>query len=252
MNQPMRPLFDLEINNRTGKSLAWKQIERAHPGFVPEKKKSMAYNKFTLEEVVRAFGLKIHSAETVVGEPESYPPSDFLRQSLERGTSTALKISTEKARSEFIVAPILLELQVILQDEISFFSGIDFTVDKLKGLSGKCDFIFSLGSEQEYLTAPAVTVVEAKNDNIKNGLGQCVAEMVAAQIFNQQKNINIQTIYGVVTTGVLWRFLKLKGNDLYIEDLEKSFTIADGNIGKLLGIFIKMLEKQPTARKIGD
>ncbi len=249
----MKTLYpELNIKTRKGKALGWEQIRQARPGFVPEKKKRMAYNKFTLEEVVEQFNLKMQSAKAVVENAKPHPPSNFLRQSLERGTLKALKISTEKARSELIVAPIILELQLLLQDQMSFFSGIDFTVDKQKGLAGKCDFIMSLDSEQEYLTAPAVTIVEAKNDSIKNGLGQCVAEMVAAQIFNERKETKIKTIYGVVTTGILWKFLKLEGNNLYIEDLEKSFTIADDNIDKLLGIFIKMLEKQPTARHKND
>jgi transketolase C-terminal domain/subunit len=54
-------------------------------------------------------------------------------------------------------------------------------------------------------------IVEAKNENIKGGLGQCVAEMVAAQIFNEREANAIDTIYGAVTTGEIWKFLKLGG-----------------------------------------
>ena len=36
------------------------------------------------------------------------------------------------------------------------------------------------------LTAPLIAIVEAKNDNIHNGLGQCIAAMFAAWEFNQQ------------------------------------------------------------------
>ena len=36
-------------------------------------------------------------------------------------------------------------------------------------------------------STPAVPIVEAKNDNIKAGLGQCTAEMVAARIFNERE-----------------------------------------------------------------
>ena len=243
---------ELNIKTHKGKALGWEQIRQARPGFVPEKKKRMAYNKFTLEEAVKKFGLKNHLVHEVVSNALPHPPTDFLKTSLNRGFPKGVQIGTEKARSEFIVAPILLELQYILQNQISLFSGTDFTIDKNLGLAGKCDFILSLGNEQEFLTAPAVTIVEAKNDNTKNGLGQCAAEMVAAQLFNQKNDSNIKTIYGVVTTGVLWRFLKLEENNLYMEEVERSFTIADDNIDKLLGIFIKMLEKQPTAQKTDD
>ncbi len=66
-------------------------------------------------------------------------------------------------------------------------------------------------------TAPVVTVVEAKNDNIKSGLGQCVAEMVAARLFNERTGEGPATIHGVVTTGSNWRFLKLDGGTVFVD-----------------------------------
>ena len=56
---------------------------------------------------------------------------------------------------------------------------------------------------------PVVVVIEAKQENIKLGLGQCAATMVAAQRFNAQRALDIPTVYGSVTTGTAWRFLKL-------------------------------------------
>ena len=40
--------------------------------------------------------------------------------------------------------------------------------------------------------APVVVVVEAKNENMKQGIIQCIAEMVAAQQFNQQRTLFIR------------------------------------------------------------
>jgi hypothetical protein len=121
----------------------------------------------------------------------------------------ALAISSEKARSELIVVNVLLEVKELLHNKISFFSGIDFTVDKEKGLSGFCDYIISGSQEQFYLESPVITIVEAKNENIIAGLGQCIAEMVAARQFNQQEGTEIPVIYGIVTSGNQWKFLKL-------------------------------------------
>ncbi len=100
-----------------------------------------------------------------------------------------------------IVTPILLELQELKKGKISLFSGIDFRVDPKRGLSGRCDFIISADGKSEFMTAPVITIVEAKNDNVRSGLGQCIAEMVAAQLFNQRQEKDIETIYGTVTTG---------------------------------------------------
>ena len=49
------------------------------------------------------------------------------------------------------------------------------------------------------MKAPVVTLVEAKNENINNGLVQCVAEMYAAQLFNQREQNSIIAIYGAVS-----------------------------------------------------
>ncbi|MHC5833761.1 MAG: hypothetical protein ACYT04_000000101630, partial [Nostoc sp.] len=88
--------------------------------------------------------------------------------------------------SELIIAPILVDLRRQLREQIGLFSGIDFTVDNSKGLNGTCHFIITKSPEILILTAPVITVVEAKKENINAGLGQCAAEMVAAQIFNKQ------------------------------------------------------------------
>jgi hypothetical protein len=145
-------------------------------------------------------------------------------------------IGTEKARSEFIIAPILAELTEITHHSISLFSGIDFTVDRQHGLSGRCDFLISASPIQYSLTAPVLALVEAKNDNINSGLGQCMAEMVAAQIFNQKENTE-RTIYGAVSTGSVWHFLKLEQNRIYID---KQTYFID-SLDLLLGVLYKIV-----------
>ena len=55
--------------------------------------------------------------------------SDLLRQTLAENVPVALDISTEKARSEFIIAPVLMEVRRQLHARISLFSGVEFNVD---------------------------------------------------------------------------------------------------------------------------
>ena len=106
-----------------------------------------------------------------------------------------------------IIAPILLELRRQLNYQISLFSGVDFNVDSERGLNGVCDFLVSRSKEQLFVRAPVITIVEAKNENLKPGFGQCVAEMLAGQLFNEREGNAIKTIYGGVTIGTVWRFL---------------------------------------------
>jgi hypothetical protein len=68
-------------------------------------------------------------------------------------------------------------------------------------------------------------------------MGQCIAEMVAAQIFNQQSGNNIETIYGVVTSGTNWRFLTLRDRIVYIDTIE--YYIKE--IDKILGILLQFI-----------
>src|SRR5262249_35032841 len=137
--------------------------------------------------------------------------SALLSDTLAENIPLAVAISTEKARSELIIVQILLEVRRQAQRRISLFSGVEFTVDASQGLKGVCDFLLSLSPEQLTIEAPVVAVVEAKNDNLKSGIGQCIAEMVGARLFNEQRGSAIKSVYGVVTTGSLWKFLILDG-----------------------------------------
>ncbi|WP_333221010.1 MULTISPECIES: hypothetical protein [unclassified Microcoleus] len=105
-------------------------------------------------------------------------------------------------------------------------------MDASKGLNGSCDFIISQSPELLFVTAPVITVVEAKKENILAGLGQCVAEMLAAQIFNENEGNEIPVIYGTVTTGTNWKFMKLTKQTIQIDLVE--YFIND--LGKILGI----------------
>jgi len=176
----------------------------------------MAYNKFTVQNVIKSFNLNLIESEILFKNVSLITPSLLLSQLMEKYLPLAHAIGTEKARSEFIIAPILAELTEITEHSISLFSGINFSVDKQHGLSGRCDFLISASPIQYNLTAPILAIVEAKNDNINSGLGQCMAEMVAAQIFNQKEGKE-RIIYGTVSTGSAWHFLKLEQNNLYID-----------------------------------
>jgi len=149
-------------------------------------------------------------------------------------------MGTEKACSELIIINIFLEIKIQLR--VSFFSGIEFTVDKELGLNGFCDFIISQSSEQLFLESPIVVIVEAKKNDIKEGLGQCVAQMLGATLFNQNQNENKEfpVIYGCVTTGEIWQFLKLKEKTFYVDS--QHYYINE--LAKLIGILQAILDEE--------
>ena len=177
----------------------------------------MSYSNFTLESVVTKFELEKTESIGIFAEIEPITPSDYLTTGLAKKVPLAAAIGTEKARSELIVADVLVELCEKFDYRISFFSGIDFNVDFENDLTGVCDFLISLSPGQLFLEEPVIALVEAKNTDMKLGLGQCVAEMIAAQRFNQEKGNDIPCVYGATTTGVDWQFLKLTENNLQID-----------------------------------
>jgi hypothetical protein len=197
----------------------------------------MAYSDFKLKELVKQFDLTLNENQDLFGSTTEVEPSETLRSWLIENSALAADINTEKARSELIIAPILLEVRRQLNYQIGLFSGSEFNVAPEKGLNGTCDFLLSLSPERLFISAPVIALVEAKKEDIRGGLGQCGAEMLAARLFNEQEGNNIPIIYGAVTSGTVWRFLKLEGNVIYIDPIE--YYLRD--VGKILGILLSAI-----------
>jgi hypothetical protein len=203
----------------------------------------MAYSDFTLEAACSTFLLDLNQEVDLFAAVPEAGISAHLRETLDEFLPLAKSIHTEKARSEFIVAPILGEVRKLMRHRISLFSGTDFNVDPGKGLNGTCDFILAASNIQLFVRSPVVMIVEAKNDNIKAGLGQCVAEMVGARLFNERTREGASTIHGAVTTGSVWQFLKLEARVVYIDRSEYHVD----HLEKVLGILVHCVGGDPTA-----
>jgi len=198
----------------------------------------MAYSNFSLTDAMKQLGLTLKDKNDLFSHIPEVAYSEYLDFTLKYNLRIASEINTEKARSEMIITPILLELRRMLDDKISLFSGKEFNVDIEKGLNGACDFLISLSESQIVIMAPVIAIVEAKKEDLIGGLGPCAAEMYAAQLFNEKEGNQVAVIYGVVTSGTVWRFLKLEGNALDIDVVE--YYIKDA--GKILGIFSSLLK----------
>jgi hypothetical protein len=198
----------------------------------------MAYSNFSLSDLIKQFSFILKDKNDLFAHIPEVGYSEYLNFTLNYNIRIASEINTEKARSEMIITPILLELRRMLDDKISLFSGKEFNVDLEKGLNGACDFLISLSESQIVIMAPVMVIVEAKKEDLIGGLGQCAAEMYAAQLFNQKEDNEIPIIYGVMTSGTVWRFLKLEANALDVDVAE--YYIQD--VGKILGILSSLLK----------
>jgi hypothetical protein len=174
----------------------------------------MAYNDFTLESAEAELGV-VARPGVLFPRLQPLPVPQWLQDILARGMSLALV--SEKARSEYIVAPILLAVRELSGQRIAILSGQRLDVDPARRLMGECDFILAFSDPVPRLRAPLLAVVEAKKNDIEAGLGQCVAQMVAVQIYNERSGHSPPSVYGCVTTGEAYQFLRLTGVEVTID-----------------------------------
>jgi hypothetical protein len=191
----------------------------------------VAYNNFTLETVLDKFELNLledrfcQSLSVIDPQPEFLVVFDYLFELGEAAKS-------EKAKSELLVTPVLAQARRLTDRQVQLFSGEEFNVDQERGLNGFCDFLFTKSGNRFTIDAPVLMLVEAKRGEIESGWGQCVAEMVAAQIYNRNYERTIPIIYGCVTSGRLWQFFKLEDNRITIDPTNYSLL----PVQKILGI----------------
>lgn len=225
---------------------------RAYQTATSHRRCRMAFRDFTFPSVIGKFGL-------------NYAPNDLATDAVplavrpefatffEEGLAIAvgdLGICTEKAKSEFIVAPILTELRRIMDRRFCVFSGMELNVNKGRGLNGACDFILTRGGNQHLREAPIVGIFEAKNvDFSRQGLGQCIAAMVAAQMRNRKAGWSVTSVFGARTTGRAWQFLLLEGTALNfdsetyrIHSNTPNSTDGTASLGRVMGILKHRIE----------
>ena len=200
----------------------------------------MPYSKFTLSRAVEDFDLTVREEPNLFAAIPPVVPTPLLREILVENVPWAVAVGSEKARSEGIINPVLLEVKRQLGGQVGVFSGEEFNVDIAADLNGFCDFLVSRSSEQLYIKAPVMMLVEAKKEDLKPALGQCLAEMVAAQRFNLSKAQVLETIYGVVTSGTVWRFLQLTEKVVSIDLTDYPLLPVDN----VLGVLVWMLRSE--------
>ncbi len=150
---------------------------------------------------------------------------------------TQLSLVSEKSRSEFIVAPILLACRELSGDAIAIYSGQNLNVDPAKGLHGECDFILARVAALAGTARSLITIVEAKRNDIELGLGQCAAQMVGARQFNEHRGRVGGSVFGCVTTGEVWQFLKLEASQLGLDRLRCNID----KLGTILAVIQAMI-----------
>lgn len=201
----------------------------------------MAYGDFKYPAVVRDLGLTLTPAEELFAGVPPKPLGPAAREVLAATARLGAAINTEKARSEWMVAPLLGEFWAGYHARIGLYSGVDFPADPDAGLTGPIDFLLTRAPQVPHITAPVAVIVEAKRDNLNDGLGQALAGMVGAWRFNQREGTPAEAVYGAVTTGSLWKFLRLADRTATLDLTEYPLAQAD----QLLGILTRIVGPVP-------
>jgi hypothetical protein len=190
----------------------------------------MAYGDFSLKMIEDRFAIA-SVVEPLFGDVVAAPVPQWLTDTLTRGMK--LPLVSEKMRGELLVMPTLLAARELVGDAVVVYSGVRLDVDPARGLSGECDFLVTRGQPLPELQPPFLAMVEAKRDFIESGFGQCAAQMVGARLFNEQAGRVVPTVYGCVTTGERWHFLRLDGSRITI-DTHRYFP---HELDRILGVF---------------
>ncbi len=194
-----------------------------------------SYRYYKLKDLKDICGIKKADKNNMLDPVEEIKPSDWIKSTLDK--NMRIPMHNEKAKSELLVMPILIEAWE-RNNNFKPLSGLTFSVEPSKGLTGRCDFLISNDPDVEDIDSPIMCVFEAKNDAIEDWYGQCGAEMYAARVFNERKESPIKIIYGAVTNGFTWQFLKLENQTLFID----SQRYGTANLPQLLGAIQKVYD----------
>lgn len=148
--------------------------------------------------------------------------------------SELLPITTEKAKAERIISPILTEIARFYANKISFFSGENLAVND--DLNGECDFFFTLVPKSIYLESPIISLVESKNEDMEWGIAQCAAQLYATKLFNEAENKNLPILYGCATDVIEWRFIRFENNIFNVDT--KVYT----DLKEILGVWHHIIQ----------
>ena len=203
----------------------------------------MSFREFKYPDLLATFGLSWRTTLNLFPDVPPVAPDPAVVRVLGLVSPLASTLNTEKARSEWMTALVLGDFWARYGGQISLYSGADFQADPAAGLNGYCDFLLARAPQRPNIQPPAVVVVEAKPEDINDGLGQCIAGMVGAQRYNARLGVPAETVYGCVTTGSLWKFLRLEGTTLTFDLTEH--TLHD--LPHLLGILTHMIGSIPPA-----
>jgi hypothetical protein len=139
-----------------------------------------------------------------------------------------LSLTSEMARREFLIAPVLTDLLHYTQATLN----VEYPVAVSKQLKGSLDYL--LQNKQTFL------VIEAKNEDLERGFVQLAIELIALDQWIESDQL---IIHGAISTGNIWQFGQFDRQSRSItQDLDLYRVPTD--LSDLLRILVDILESQ--------
>ena len=199
----------------------------------------MLYTDFTAATLNTYFGI-VPESVNLFSSCRPHQPSMALQQTLEKNMKQPMM--AEKQKLEGIVTPILTDIWKQYEVEIGVFTSRLMDIDVYKGLNGVCDFMINKDSDSLFSFNPPIflTGMVTKHDNLVQVVPQIAAQALGAQLFNQQKGQPAKALYGCLTFGRSWLFVKLNSNQLLVDTEIYSLS----NLPQLLGVLHQIIAEQ--------
>ncbi|MBO3459928.1 hypothetical protein G7B40_040075 [Aetokthonos hydrillicola Thurmond2011] len=190
----------------------------------------MAFSNYkSISAVIKKFQIKYVQSNFML-EVE-FPVKEYFKEELDLLFTDGVIDNSEDAICETLIYPVLKEVWKPYRNKLTLWSHEALTYDE--DLSGVPDYIVTRRNPLGTIVfeKPHFLAVEAKQDKFEEGWGQCLAEMLAVQLINNNLE---QDVFGIVSNGKIWQFGKLNSNVFYrnknlylIQDLDKLFAAVN-------------------------
>ncbi len=140
-----------------------------------------------------------------------------------------ISLTSEAAKREFYIAPLLLELLNHIRAEID----VEYPLDAGENLSGTIDYLIKFINN--------IIIIEAKKGDLEKGFNQLAVELIA---FDKVTEIKQKILYGAVTLGDVWRFGLLDRQEKMLKKDMNAYTVLP-DLEEILLILIGILELDP-------
>jgi hypothetical protein len=186
----------------------------------------MPYNNYKkIEDVLLAFGIS-YTEQNFIQASQVETPAYFASE-IELTLKEGVYKNSEYALCETLIYPALREIWKLYKADLLLWSHQPLYYDE--NLCGIPDYMVAKRSPMGkiFFEKPFLIIVEAKKDNFEEGWSQCIAATIAAQKINNNSDLTA-SVFGIVSTGVIWEFGMLSTNQ-FVKEIT-IYTIQNLNL----------------------